>query len=162
MSAEALLASARVFDFLLAATGGSELLARDEKSHVTHFTGLGTSDNDAAMSNLLILACSPGAVGAMATDAAANDPLFWPLHPLYDRLWANARLEGSLSDDWASSEEQSGDSCPGAGLDDLLPFTGFPRDNDDDENYPSLSNQDLLDFFDPSNDDLPYVYDSFN
>ena len=40
-----------------------------------------------------------GAVGALATGAAPNDPLFWPLHPAFDRILALARLGGARLDE---------------------------------------------------------------
>jgi len=110
------------------------------------------------MRDVLGLVCSPGLVGTMATDAAANDPVFWPLHLLYDRSWHGRRLAGSLEDDWAYSAA----ACPGANPGDALPFAfGDYASLGGGNGAGTMTNEEMYAYMDPSSDALPYVYDSF-
>merc|ERR1711918_146673 len=44
---------------------------------------LSDTENTELMRMAFQYACSPGKMGAMSTGAAANDPIFWPLHPTF-------------------------------------------------------------------------------
>jgi hypothetical protein len=149
-----LLSEARILEFLLQPMGGKLYVSKSGGDGKISFKGLSMKDNNAALRKLLDLVCSPGKVGPMGTDAAANDPLFWALHLEYDRLWHSARLEGYLGvEGWPTYE---GGGCPGSNLDDTLPFAMF---NPDDDLIPT--NEQLYAYFAPDNADLPYVYDNF-
>ena len=89
----------------------------------------------------------------MSTAASANDPLFWPIHPLFDRLLAYMRLSGDLDLAWPDA------TCRGHSLDDTLPFSGF-RDADNATDL--YTNRDLLDVFDPASAELNYVFADFS
>jgi hypothetical protein len=123
------------------------------------------------------LMCNPGKVGVMATDASANDPVFWPLHLLYDRSWQAGRLAGTLVDDWTTTAttttaamdavvddgvaaEADVEECYGSRASDVMPFTSFLSGDADSTTL--LTNEELYAFFDPTNEDLPYVYDTFD
>ena len=124
-------------------------------------------------------------VGDMLTSSAAYDPTFWPLHGQIEKLVGLKRINTASGTDsfdmtlaftgstialegvcdWsdvATSETEvmpacdSTASCYGHGDNDLLEFFGF------DEDYTlSWTNQEFLDWIDPWNDQLPYVYDTF-
>jgi hypothetical protein len=146
------LADAQVMKFLVNPSGSSAVL--EQELGAVRFVNLAAGENAEAWRAVLRLACRPGLLGTMATDAASNDPVFWPLHLLYDRSLAAMRLAGTLASDW----EDDTAACPGANPSDTLPFTSFTSDDDEGE---YLTNEELYDFFDPTNDDLPYIYDSF-
>mmetsp|Transcript_24671 Transcript_24671/g.32126 ORF Transcript_24671/g.32126 Transcript_24671/m.32126 type:complete len:589 (+) Transcript_24671:186-1952(+) len=112
------------------------------------FVGLSDVENDAILDTLLALSCAPGEMGAMTTDAAANDPFFWPLHLLYDRAWMLKRLENALEYDWVDNPSE----CFGGNPSDVMPFLfdGFQSD---------MTNEELYTYFEPTT--LPYVYDAF-
>ncbi|KAJ8611564.1 hypothetical protein CTAYLR_010176 [Chrysophaeum taylorii] len=119
------------------------------------------AEDDPRFWDLLARAACAGEakMGAMTTNAAPNDPVFWPLHPYFDRLLARTRLAGTLLD------ESWPDDLPCRSVDALTPFTpsdlSFPDDDDDDDHHPSYyTNRDLYRLFDPRNTD--YIYDSFD
>lgn len=117
---------------------------------VYSFIGLSATESDELMDKLATFACAPGVLGAMGTDAAANDPFFWSLHLLYEQAWAKKRIQGELGvEEWVDLDDQ----CAGANPSDLMPFdftaSGY------------MSNLELYDYFDPSNQQLPYIYDAF-
>ena len=142
---------------------GEEPVGEDDKdgSFTFRFTGLDKRDNDAMMRALLDLTCNPGKVGVMATDASPNDPIFWPLHLLYERSWHRGRLANSLINDWTEDDESN--ICYGSRISDIMPFFFSTTTEDDgrDKTQTDMSNKELYDFFDPTNDDLPFIYDSF-
>lgn len=147
-----------VLDFLyLTATawdtyGGVEPIISKSDENVYSFTGVSETENDELMINLASFACSPGTLGAMGTDAAANDPFFWPLHLLYEQAWALKRMKGELdADEWVDLDDQ----CAGANPSDLMPFDFIGTG----ASY--MSNLELYAYFDPSNQQLPYIYDAF-
>ena len=92
---------------------------------------------------------------ALATGASANDPLFWPLHPIFDRVWAYMRLAPAyrhFNSTWVDTN-----SCNGHDYHDVLPFQNFLG-----ENTPHFyTNEELFRLFDPSSPTMPYVYDNF-
>lgn len=129
--------------------------------------------------------CHVGHAGEMFTSAAPYDPIFWPIHGLADRYlqlkrfmahentttldmtWDYAHDGMSPSDthhvcDWSNVKEGSmempscspGD-CAGHRKDDLLPMSNFLDKGD------TYTNAEFMKFVSPLNDDIPYVYDSF-
>ena len=64
--------------------------------------------------------------------------------------------------DWTGVDPSSMDmptcaqeTCPGHKADDLLPFSGLLKDS-------LYTNEEFYALVDPTNDDLPYVYDSLS
>jgi len=129
--------------------------------------------------------CHVGHAGEMFTSAAPYDPIFWPIHGLADRYlqlkrfmahensttldmtWDYAHDGMSPSDthhvcDWSSVTPGTmemptctpGD-CSGHRKDDILPMSNFLGTGD------TYTNEEFLKFVSPFNDDIPYVYDSF-
>lgn len=87
-------------------------------------------------------------MGAMCTGAAANDPVFWPIHPLFDRLWAYIRLADeftSFNHTWVDDA-----SCNGRSEADVMPFKNL-LDEGRDTFY---TNKELYELFDPSSPEL--------
>ena len=115
--------------------------------------GLDNDDNKEFLHFLAFFSCSPGKFGAMSTAASANDPLFWPIHPLFDRLLAYMRLNDALDMAWPDA------TCRGHSFDDTLPFSGFRQDDNATDLY---TNRDLVDVFDPRSLDLNYVFADFD
>jgi hypothetical protein len=129
------------------------------------------------------LMCHIGKVGEMFTSAAPYDPTFWPLHGLAERFLTLKRLmaaegettlietwgydhESALASDtrvvcdWSGVEDMqlptcTKGTCPGHHADDLLPMGDFLGEGE------TYTNWEFYEFTSPSNDDLPYVYDSF-
>ena len=131
--------------------------------------------------------CHVGSPGEMFTSAAPQDPTFWPLHGNAERYLQYARLlkaEGVLSFseawgyahakelpsdtgivcDWSDVADGSMDmpkcaqeTCPGHKADDILPFANLMSSQDG-----LYTNEEFYELVDPTNDDLPYVYDSLS
>lgn len=128
-------------------------------SSTVHFTNLTMPDDGELMKFLLEVLCHPGRISQFATPLAApNDPLFWPIHTTFDRVWAFVRLDPDkdFSGTW---EDDDPGACAMHGYHDILPFQGMIGNLSDDRMY---SNQQLYDLFDPKNSELPYIYDSFH
>lgn len=68
------------------------------------------------------IGCEPGTVGAMCTGASPMDPMFFVLHPMFEKalhvLWMSPQFRDSYSFDWVDG------TCQGSKLEDPLPFTG--------------------------------------
>ena len=59
----------------------------------------------------------PGVYGQMATGAAPNDPIFWPIHPLFEKAWQVLRLAPAFegfNTTWVN-KLASGSTCHGTG-----------------------------------------------
>lgn len=104
--------------------------------------------------------CVPpqGKYGTMSTGSASNDPVFWPIHPYFDRLWHYIRLApefATFNHTWPEDP-----SCPGRSKHDVLPFSKLFGETDLEERF--YSNADMYALFDPLNPKLEYVFDNFN
>ena len=94
---------------------------------------------------LLPILCGPGKMAPFATPLAATyDPIFWPSHNTYERLWAWKRLhpDSAFSDLWKDDNS----TCYGHNLHDSLPWANF-LDEGRDRRY---TNADLLDALPPA------------
>lgn len=86
--------------------------------------GVRFSDAEASLllRHIVKIGCEPGAVGMMAGGASPMDPLFWVLHPMFEKalhvLWMSPKFRDAYSFAWTDG------SCDGSRLDDQLPFTG--------------------------------------
>ena len=71
---------------------------------------------------IITVGCEPANTGAMATGASPMDPLFWVLHPFFERalhaLWLSPEYRDEYDFSWVGSD------CYGSGLTDQLPFSG--------------------------------------
>ena len=106
---------------------------------------------------LVKFSCHPGKLGAMATGASSNDPIFWILHPIFDRLWAFIRMapeHAGFDHTWVD-----GGNCNGYNFHDLQPFSDLFGEGNEKHLY---TNQELYQLFDPQNPTLNYVYDNFD
>ncbi|CAN0399674.1 unnamed protein product, partial [Hapterophycus canaliculatus] len=67
------------------------------------------------------IGCEPGAVGTMVGGTSPMDPLFWVLHPLFEKalhvLWMSPQFRDTYNFDWIDG------SCVGSKIDDRVPFT---------------------------------------
>uniref|UniRef100_A0A7S2E539 Tyrosinase copper-binding domain-containing protein n=1 Tax=Octactis speculum TaxID=3111310 RepID=A0A7S2E539_9STRA len=115
---------------------------------------------------LVDYSCHPGKLSPFSSPfAAPNDPLFYPLHNYYERVWAFRRHTtqgGPWNDSWGEGFDSSlgfGSYCQGFGYHDTLPFSS-ENINGEDSTY-LYTNADLYDYYDPHNPDLPYVWDDF-
>ncbi|CAN0307687.1 unnamed protein product [Ectocarpus sp. 6 AP-2014] len=105
------------------------------------------------MRTLVKIGCEPGAVGTMSSTASPVDPLFWVLHPLFDKAMHILLLSPKYDEytmEWVDGE------CPGSGYTDELPITERSLGLGPGTDY--LTNQQLLELLYPSNPALPYVY----
>lgn len=118
---------------------------------------LSDDENTELMQFVFEHACGPGRMGAMSTGAAANDPIFWPIHPTFDRIWHYIRLDSSYSD--FDHTWQDDPTCYGRSYLDVLPFKGLFGEENATHFY---SNKDLYSLLDPKNPDLPHVYENFD
>ncbi|CAM9782570.1 unnamed protein product [Ectocarpus sp. 12 AP-2014] len=118
-------------------------------------------DDDATMfllRQVVKLGCEPGAVGVMVGGVSPMDPLFWVLHPLFEKalhvLWMSPTYRDGYSFDWTDG------SCSGSKVDDVLPFTA--QDLGMGAGTDLLTNRELMDILHPSNPRLPFVFEKFD
>ncbi|CAM9833779.1 unnamed protein product [Ectocarpus sp. 12 AP-2014] len=107
------------------------------------------------MRTLVKIGCEPGAVGMMSTAASPVDPIFWVLHPLFEKAMHILLLSPKYDEytmEWVDGE------CTGSGYTDELPITELALGLGPGEDY--LTNQQLLELMYPSNPALPYVYNN--
>merc|ERR1719198_2187440 len=119
-------------------------------------TGLDYGNSITVYRWLLPILCGPGKMAPFATPLAATyDPIFWPSHNAYERLWAWKRIhpDSAFSNLWKDDNS----TCYGHNLHDSLPWSNF-LDEGTDKRY---TNQQLLELFDPRNPKLPHVFDTF-
>lgn len=147
--------------------------------------------SDEYFEGLLKAVEDPGIVGEMFSSNAAYDPTFWPLHGSMDRLVGLKRIlvsEGLVDEfdetwgyapynedlgavylqgrcDWSlvnGAEDLTLPTCDaeavceGHQADDVLPFTNLVGESE------SYTNSAMYDFIHPWNEDLPYVYDTYD
>lgn len=117
---------------------------------------LNRTENMELMRFMINFGCNPGKYGTMSTGSATNDPVFWPIHPFFDRMWHYIRLAPEFTDFNHTWIDDS--SCFGRSKHDVLPFTNL-FDEGDQYYY---SNADMYALFDPRNPQLKYVYDNFD
>ena len=126
------------------------------------FTNL-TDREDLELKRILLsVACHPGKVSQMGTPLAGpNDPLFFPVHNAFERVWNFMRVAPDLSVDWSwsSGPDDCGDMMD---FKDKSPFKNFGVGNKPNKTSTfEYTNIELWHLFDPANPELPYVYDSF-
>ena len=100
----------------------------------------------------LKLVSMPGRAGAMSTGSAITDPLFWMIHPLFEKAWHVLRLSPDFEHydmTWTNG------TCPGSSLHDEQAFANV---FDDHGRY--YSNAELVQLLDPRK--VPYMYTEFN
>ncbi|CAN0445941.1 unnamed protein product, partial [Laminaria digitata] len=73
---------------------------------------------------LMIIGCEPGVVGAMSTGSSPLDPIFWVLHPTFEKASHILELAEGYRDtfdfEWVASD--CGDKLGGK-ITDTFPFT---------------------------------------
>ena len=140
--------------------------------NITSYTGMpirfrGVSDGavGAPLRRLYLKVLNaPGQFGVMGTGAAANDPLFWVMHPLFEKAWQVLRLAPAFegfNTTWVN-KLASGSTCNGTGWREETPFSDLfdagPAGKPPAGRY---TNEQLWALFDPLGDDLTYVYDQY-
>ncbi|CAN0323954.1 unnamed protein product [Pylaiella littoralis] len=141
---------------------GDEFITHD--AHATYPYGFlkdgeRMSDEEAIflMRYMVKIGCEPGSVGYMSTGASPMDPIFWVLHPMFEKalhiLWLSPKYSETFDFEWVDG------SCSGSGYTDKLPFTTELLGIGSGKSR--LTNERLLELFHPSNAELPYVYEDF-
>lgn len=109
------------------------------------------------MRYLIKLGCEPASVGYMSTGASPLDPIFWVLHPMFEKamhiLWLSPQYRDNYTFEWVDG------SCSGSGYTDELPFTENLLGLGTGKTF--ITNQQLLELMHPKNPQMPYVYESF-
>eukprot|EP00904_Undaria_pinnatifida_P001215 jgi/Undpi1/11094/HiC_scaffold_30.g13392.m1 len=107
---------------------------------------------------ILTVGCKPANIGAMSTGASPTDPLFWMIHPMFERalhvLWLSPEYKDTYDFSW------TGSGCYGSALTDNLPFTEKSLGQGSGTSF--LTNEDILRIAHPSNSKLPYLYNNFD
>eukprot|EP00903_Cladosiphon_okamuranus_P010577 g10002.t1 len=110
---------------------------------------------------LLVVACEPGALGAMAGAAAPMDPIYFAVHPMFEKALHILALSPSYNTryefEWV--EHGCGDGVSGGAIDDKLPFTERYLGVGDSSEF--LTNAEIWTIINPKKRSLPYVYDKF-
>lgn len=74
---------------------------------------------------MMVIGCEPGAVGAMSTGSSPLDPIFWVLHPAFEKashiLGLAENYQNTYDMEWVSAD--CGNKSGGK-LDDTFPFSG--------------------------------------
>lgn len=98
--------------------------------------------------------------------ASPNDPIFWPIHISYEKIWHFLRLRPSptFNSSWAGEvdkDDEASERIYGWGFDDtVLDFNdvyGIKR-------LPLgtvYTNREMVDLFDPLRPEMPYIFDDF-
>ncbi|CAM9098436.1 unnamed protein product [Heterosigma akashiwo] len=162
-------------------TDGTNLYQADSGRY--HIRGKeGSPEEEQFFLKMLQALSNPGYVGEMYTSSAPTDPTFWILHPTIERLLSARRLikdtrpfnetwgythedyiptDNGWVCDWSSVEGWGlptcvQGTCSGHHANDVLEFkfANFPGRE--------FTNQELYNFIEPTNIDLPYMYDSYN
>eukprot|EP00617_Octactis_speculum_P019804 CAMPEP_0185757020 /NCGR_PEP_ID=MMETSP1174-20130828/15458_1 /TAXON_ID=35687 /ORGANISM="Dictyocha speculum, Strain CCMP1381" /LENGTH=259 /DNA_ID=CAMNT_0028436259 /DNA_START=175 /DNA_END=954 /DNA_ORIENTATION=+ len=104
----------------------------------------------------------PGKFGVMGSGAASNDPLFFVMHQVFEKMIQVMRLSPAynlLNMTW----DNAGESDKGRGWESITPFESLLFEPDIGHHLPIeyLTNKQLWALLDPIGDSLPYIYDSF-
>lgn len=74
---------------------------------------------------LMVIGCEPGSVGQMSTGASPMDPIFWVLHPAFEKathiLYLSPRYRDTYDFSWVDADC---DTSSGGLENDTYPFTG--------------------------------------
>lgn len=105
-------------------------------------------------------------IGDQMESASPTDISFWPIHPNLERVWMIKKLSGTFTDEsWpqnSTSKISDGSTCYGHGSGDMLPMEGtIPGTEGVSWNASNLTNSEWYRLLDPTNDNMPYVYDDF-
>ncbi|CAM9521680.1 unnamed protein product [Ascophyllum nodosum] len=104
------------------------------------------------------IGCEPGAVGNMCGGASPMDPIFWVLHPIFEKalhvLWMSPRFRDAYSFEWEDGLSN------GSRLSDFLPFTESALGAGQGTEF--LTNDDIMHVLHASNPRLPYVFEKFS
>jgi len=96
-----------------------------------HDMVLNSTLNDQLMRFSINFGCNPGKYGTMSTGSATNDPVFWPIHPFFDRLWHFIRLDEGFEHFNHTWDDSS--NCSGRGWYDELPFTDLFGESENEQ-----------------------------
>ena len=155
---------------------GAHFMDKNRTTGEHIFKGLQTHEDRLLKRLYLRLLREPGSFGVFATGAAPNDPIFWPMHPIFDKMTQVLRLSPAYSRAMNFSWDNGGTSCTsGVGWDDVLPFEDLfaaSRQTANASNSTAwlssgvkldgaYTNADLWELFTPDGDAIPYVYDQF-
>ena len=142
---------------------GAHFMDKNRTTGEHIFKGLQTHEDRLLKRLYLRLLREPGSFGVFATGAAPNDPIFWPMHPIFDKITQALRLSNPLNGfnlTWHNPPVSGCDA--GMGWNDTLPFRELFAPNFTAANGTGFyTNQELWDYFDPAGDAIPYVYDQF-
>ena len=89
----------------------------------------------------------------MATGAAPNDPIFWPIHPLFEKAWQGLRLSPKYAQQDVAWKNHASSECNGTDFDGAGGITPFESLFDDDGQ--PYTNRELWHLFKPDGDDIP-------
>jgi hypothetical protein len=117
--------------------------------------------------NRLVLktALFPGSFGKMASGAAANDPLFWVMHQIFDKAFHALRLSPRYNKEFLVWDEEGVEF--GRGWNSTTPFKWHDfepwlGENKLANSEERLTNKMLWSLLHPQTSSLPYVYDQMN
>lgn len=126
-----------------------------------------TTDDDANLKRVLLkIVADPGTTSPMGGGAAPLDPIFWPMHGMFEKAWQVLRLSPQFTMfNLTWNNEGASPSCKGVQWHEE---TAFPRGLFGEVSGPGGSmggsyytNKELWEKFDPYGDDIPYVYANF-
>ena len=126
------------------------------------FRGLNHSQIASLERVYLDMLAAPGTYGTFATGAAPNDPLFFPMHPIFEKAWQLLRLSPAYAHLNMSWDNVAPSNCEGGtGWHDKLPFADLFDNVTGVGEMGAYTNSQLWELFEPAGDHIPYVYDNF-
>eukprot|EP00752_Nemacystus_decipiens_P007682 g6866.t2 len=110
---------------------------------------------------LMTIGCEPGSIGAMSVGPSNLDPIFWPLHPLFEKATHILLLSPTYKEtyDFTWVGKDCGDGISGGQIDEEMPFSAYDLGYGDDTTL--LTNEQIQQMLHPSNPEFPYLYDKF-
>ena len=150
-----------------------QTFAYDEAARSWSFRALAVlSDRYRAFEPLLesvciALMCTPPKLSQFSSPfGSANDPLFWPIHTGFERIWAYLRTFRHFNSTWGDSVTMEGNNLTAWGFHSPLEPFGRPEHAlfDDASLAPpggdrSYTNAELVQLFDPQAEHLTHIWD---
>ena len=112
------------------------------------------------LKTLVQTACEANVVDGDQLEASSPaDISFWPIHPTMERVWQFKNLKGFLTDSSWPTDKVSiyGDSCTGHAANDTIKIQNLVSDS-----IEYITNEDFMNFINPTSDNLDYIYDDFS
>lgn len=129
------------------------------------FRNLTDAQNDRLYEFFVKQVCAPPSFSNFASAlASAGDPIFFPVHANYERVWTYLRLDRGFNSYWNVSGMSQTENAIVTGYrydDPLEPFTeAYGNTREPPGSF--YTNREIIDLFDPKKATLPYIYEDLD